>query len=32
MSVRIMFAVDDIGDVLARVHTHGAELAGEPDQ
>src|SRR4029079_11542267 len=26
---RIMFAVDDIGDVLARLRTHGAELLGE---
>jgi catechol 2,3-dioxygenase-like lactoylglutathione lyase family enzyme len=26
---RIMFAVDDITDVLARVRTHGAELVGE---
>ena len=26
---RIMFAVDDIDDVLARLHTHGAELIGE---
>jgi len=25
----IMFAVDDIEDVLARLHTHGAELVGE---
>ena len=29
---RIMFAVDDIEDVLARLHTHGAELAGEPER
>nr|WP_322769521.1 VOC family protein [Frankia sp. Cr1] len=26
---RIMFAVDDIEDVLTRLHTHGAELVGE---
>jgi catechol 2,3-dioxygenase-like lactoylglutathione lyase family enzyme len=26
---RIMFAVDDIEEVLARLHTHGAELVGE---
>jgi catechol 2,3-dioxygenase-like lactoylglutathione lyase family enzyme len=26
---RIMFAVDDIEDVVARLHTHGAELVGE---
>jgi catechol 2,3-dioxygenase-like lactoylglutathione lyase family enzyme len=26
---RIMFAVDDIADVLARLRTHGAELVGE---
>jgi predicted enzyme related to lactoylglutathione lyase len=26
---RIMFAVDDIDDVLARLQTHGAELIGE---
>jgi catechol 2,3-dioxygenase-like lactoylglutathione lyase family enzyme len=25
----IMFAVEDIEDVLARLHTHGAELVGE---
>jgi catechol 2,3-dioxygenase-like lactoylglutathione lyase family enzyme len=29
---RIMFAVEDIEDVLARLHTHGAELVGELDQ
>jgi catechol 2,3-dioxygenase-like lactoylglutathione lyase family enzyme len=29
---RIMFAVDDIEDVLARLHTHGAELVGELEQ
>jgi predicted enzyme related to lactoylglutathione lyase len=29
---RIMFAVDDIGDVLARLRTHGAELIGETAQ
>jgi catechol 2,3-dioxygenase-like lactoylglutathione lyase family enzyme len=26
---RIMFAVDDIDDVVARLHAHGAELVGE---
>ncbi|WDV54857.1 VOC family protein [Streptomyces coeruleorubidus] len=26
---RIMFAVDDIEDAIARLHTHGAELIGE---
>ncbi|HLU11896.1 MAG TPA: VOC family protein [Oceanobacillus sp.] len=26
---RIMFAVEDIDDVVARLHTHGAELIGE---
>ena len=26
---RVMFAVDDIEDVLARLRTHGAELVGE---
>ena len=26
---RIMFAVDDIDDVMARLRTHGAELVGE---
>jgi predicted enzyme related to lactoylglutathione lyase len=26
---RIMFAVDDIGSVLARMQAHGAELIGE---
>ena len=26
---RIMFAVEDIDDVLARLRTHGAELVGE---
>lgn len=26
---RIMFAVDDVDDVLARLRTHGAELVGE---
>ena len=26
---RIMFAVDDIDDVLARLQAHGAELVGE---
>ena len=29
---RIMFAVDDIEDVLARLRTHGAELIGEVEQ
>jgi catechol 2,3-dioxygenase-like lactoylglutathione lyase family enzyme len=29
---RIMFAVDDIEDVVARLHTHGAELVGELEQ
>ena len=29
---RIMFAVDNIEDVLARLHTHGAELVGELGQ
>jgi catechol 2,3-dioxygenase-like lactoylglutathione lyase family enzyme len=29
---RIMFAVDDIEDVLARLHAHGAELVGEVAQ
>ena len=29
---RIMFAVDDIEDVLARLHAHGAELIGEVAQ
>jgi catechol 2,3-dioxygenase-like lactoylglutathione lyase family enzyme len=29
---RIMFAVDDINDVLARLRTHGAELIGEVTQ
>jgi catechol 2,3-dioxygenase-like lactoylglutathione lyase family enzyme len=29
---RIMFAVDDIDDVLARLRTHGAELIGEVTQ
>ncbi|HEY2705379.1 MAG TPA: VOC family protein [Candidatus Dormibacteraeota bacterium] len=28
----IMFAVDDIEDVLARLHSHGAELVGELEQ
>lgn len=27
-----MFAVEDIEDVLARLHAHGAELAGEVAQ
>src|SRR3954471_19132705 len=27
--LRVMFAVDDLDDTLARVRTHGAELAGE---
>ena len=26
---RVMFAVDDIQDVVARLRTHGAELLGE---
>jgi catechol 2,3-dioxygenase-like lactoylglutathione lyase family enzyme len=26
---RVMFAVDDIGDTVARLHAHGAELLGE---
>jgi catechol 2,3-dioxygenase-like lactoylglutathione lyase family enzyme len=29
---RIMFAVEDIEDVLARLHAHGAELIGELEQ
>jgi catechol 2,3-dioxygenase-like lactoylglutathione lyase family enzyme len=29
---RVMFAVDDIEDVLARLRTHGAELVGEVAQ
>jgi catechol 2,3-dioxygenase-like lactoylglutathione lyase family enzyme len=29
---RIMFAVDDIDDVLARLYVHGAELVGELEQ
>jgi catechol 2,3-dioxygenase-like lactoylglutathione lyase family enzyme len=29
---RIMFAVDDIEDVLGRLRTHGAELVGEVAQ
>ncbi len=29
---RIMFAVDDIEDVLARLHAHGAELVGQVEQ
>jgi catechol 2,3-dioxygenase-like lactoylglutathione lyase family enzyme len=29
---RIMFAVDDIEDVVARLHAHGAELVGELGQ
>jgi catechol 2,3-dioxygenase-like lactoylglutathione lyase family enzyme len=29
---RIMFTVDDIDDVIARLHTHGAELVGEVAQ
>ena len=29
---RIMFAVDDIDDVVARLHNHGAELVGEVAQ
>ena len=27
--LRIMFAVEDIDDTLARLHSHGAELVGE---
>ena len=29
---RVMFAVDDIEDVIARLRTHGAELVGEVAQ
>jgi predicted enzyme related to lactoylglutathione lyase len=29
---RIMFAVDDIEDVIARLRTHGAELVGKLEQ
>jgi predicted enzyme related to lactoylglutathione lyase len=29
---RIMFAVDDIEDVVARLRTHGAELVGEVER
>ena len=29
---RIMFAVDDIEEILARLYTHGAELIGELEQ
>jgi catechol 2,3-dioxygenase-like lactoylglutathione lyase family enzyme len=29
---RIMFAVDDIDDIIARLRTHGAELVGEVAQ
>jgi predicted enzyme related to lactoylglutathione lyase len=29
---RIMFAVDDIEDVVARLRTHGAELVGDVAQ
>ena len=29
---RIMFAVEDIEDVLARLHAHGAQLVGELEQ
>jgi len=29
---RVMFAVDDIDDTVARLHTHGAELLGEVAQ
>jgi catechol 2,3-dioxygenase-like lactoylglutathione lyase family enzyme len=29
---RIMFAVEDIEDVLARLHAHGAQLVGEVEQ
>src|SRR3954454_10723997 len=29
---RVMFAVDDIDDVIARLHAHGADLVGEVEQ
>jgi catechol 2,3-dioxygenase-like lactoylglutathione lyase family enzyme len=29
---RITFAVEDLDDVLARLHTHGAELVGQLEQ
>jgi len=29
---RVMFAVDDIDDVIARLRTHGAELVGEVER
>ena len=29
---RILFAVDDVDDVIARLRTHGAELVGEVAQ
>jgi catechol 2,3-dioxygenase-like lactoylglutathione lyase family enzyme len=29
---RVMFAVDDIGDTVARLRTHGAELVGSIEQ
>lgn len=29
---RVMFAVDDIDDVITRLRTHGAELVGEVEQ
>ncbi len=29
---RIMFAIEDLGDVLARLRAHGAELVGEVTQ
>ncbi len=29
---RIMFAVDDVEDVIARLRMHGAELVGELEQ
>ena len=29
---RIMFVVDDLDDVIARLHTHGAELFGEVER
>jgi catechol 2,3-dioxygenase-like lactoylglutathione lyase family enzyme len=30
--VGVVVAVEDIEGVLARLHTHGAELVGEPEQ
>ena len=32
LACRIMFAVDDIADVLVRLQAHGAELLGEVSQ